>query len=74
MFESMSISVAETVVVLFLAACGVLMGLWFSRLRASWWVTGYFVPLCFVAMVAIARFLPRLEFAPPYHVADGRQA
>lgn len=45
---------------------GAAAGWWCSKLRRPQWVVGYFVPLLFIAAVALARRIPELEPAPSF--------
>jgi MFS family permease len=55
----------ESLGVLMLAAGGVWLGAWFSRLSGSRWLLGYFLPFTVVAGYAVAAHLPGLTFVPP---------
>jgi predicted double-glycine peptidase len=48
-----------------LAAGGVLVGAWFSRLRNPCWVFGYLIPISLILLYAIAVRHPALAFTPP---------
>jgi hypothetical protein len=55
----------ESLAVLLLAAGGMLLGAWFSRLPRPWWLFGYFLPLSLVIVFDIANRHPSLSFVPP---------
>src|ERR1700741_2544201 len=55
----------ESLGVLLLAAGGVLLGAWFSRLPKPYWMAGYFIPLLLVVLYAVATRNPTLTFIPP---------
>ncbi len=55
----------ESLGVLLLAAGGVLLGAWFSRLRKPYWLLGYFIPLAMIVLYAVAVRKPALTFVPP---------
>ncbi|MDB6064653.1 MAG: Peptidase bacteriocin processing [Pedosphaera sp.] len=55
----------ESLGVLLLAAGGVLLGAWFSRLPKPYWMAGYFIPLLLVVLYAVATRNPILTFIPP---------
>jgi hypothetical protein len=48
-----------------LAAGGVLLGAWFSRLREPYWLLGYFIPLLMIVIYAAATRHPAFSFIPP---------
>ncbi|EEF60362.1 cysteine peptidase family C39 domain-containing protein [Pedosphaera parvula] len=48
-----------------LAAGGVLLGAWFSRLRKPYWLFGYFIPISLIFLYALAIRHPDLSFTPP---------
>jgi peptidase C39-like protein len=48
-----------------LAAGGVLLGAWFSRLPKPYWLIGYLLPLFIISLFALARREPALAFVPP---------
>lgn len=47
-----------------LAAGGVLLGAWFSRLRKPYWLLGYFIPLLMIVVYAAATRIPAFSFIP----------
>ena len=51
--------------VLLLAAGGVLLGAWFSRLPKPFWMFGYFIPLTLILVYAAGSRHPALTFVPP---------
>jgi hypothetical protein len=55
----------ESCGVLLLAAGGVCMGAWFSRLRKPWWALGYFIPLAMIVLYALGSHHPALSLVPP---------
>ncbi len=55
----------ESLGVLLLAAGGVLLGAWFSRLRKPYWVVGYIIPLSMILLYALGSRDPALSFVPP---------
>jgi predicted double-glycine peptidase len=55
----------ESLAVLLLAAGGMLVGAWFSRLPKPWWLFGYFLPLLVVISFDIANRCAALAFVPP---------
>ena len=56
----------ESLGVLLLAAGGVWLGAWFSRLPRPWWLLGFILPFIVVAGYAVAVQLPGLAFVPPF--------
>ena len=50
---------------LMVAAVGVVLGYWFSRLRKPYWTFGYFIPLTLVLIYAVAVHFPAMFFTPP---------
>ncbi|MDB6125291.1 MAG: Peptidase bacteriocin processing [Pedosphaera sp.] len=48
-----------------LAAGGVLLGAWFSRLRKPYWLLGYFIPFIMIVLYAAATRHPAFSFVPP---------
>lgn len=55
----------ESVAVTLLAAAGVLLGRWFSRLPKPWWTFGYFIPLALIVIYGLASRNPALALDPP---------
>jgi len=55
----------ETLGVILLAVVGGFLGLWLSRLPRPYWLLGYFLPLAALVLIALARWIPRLEFVAP---------
>jgi predicted double-glycine peptidase len=55
----------ESLAVLLLAAGGMFIGAWFSRLPKPWWLLGYFIPLTVVILYDIANRHPALSIFPP---------
>jgi predicted double-glycine peptidase len=55
----------ESCGVLLLAAGGMLLGAWFSRLPGPWWLLGYLLPLTVVASFALAIRMPAIAFTTP---------
>jgi predicted double-glycine peptidase len=57
----------EAAFALMVAATGVALGYWFSRLRKPWWVLGYCIPFFLVMVYGIAVYYPypALSFEPP---------
>ncbi|HZQ45944.1 MAG TPA: hypothetical protein VFC07_02950, partial [Verrucomicrobiae bacterium] len=55
----------ESLGVLMLAAGGVLLGAWFSRLHKPYWLLGYFIPLVMIVLYAMGSRDPALTFVPP---------
>jgi predicted double-glycine peptidase len=55
----------ESLAVLLLAAAGMLLGAWFSRLHKPWWLLGYCLPLLLILIYATASRDPALAFTPP---------
>lgn len=55
----------ESVAVTLLAAAGVLLGRWFSRLPKPWWTFGYFIPLALIVIYGLASRDPALALDPP---------
>ncbi|MBN2474201.1 MAG: hypothetical protein JXB62_06320 [Pirellulales bacterium] len=60
------LSLIQTAGVLLLAALGVILGRWFSRLQSRAWLLGYAVPLVLVGMIALPRWVPRVESIRPF--------
>ncbi len=56
----------KTLAVLTLAVVAGLLGRRCSRLRGNRWLTGFFLPLPLVLAVALARWIPALEFRLPF--------
>jgi Peptidase C39 family len=48
-----------------LAAGGMLLGAWFSRLRKPYWLLGYFIPFSMILAYALATRNPSFSFIPP---------
>ena len=42
------------------------MGWRFSKLPKHYWMTGYFIPLILVLAIGLTRYIPGLEFTPPF--------
>jgi predicted double-glycine peptidase len=55
----------ESLGVLALAAGGVLLGAWFSRQRAPYWLLGYFIPFVMIVLYAMGSREPSFAFVPP---------
>jgi predicted double-glycine peptidase len=55
----------ESFAVLLLAAGGMLLGAWFSRLPKPYWLIGYFLPLLMIVLYAVASRQPAIAFIPP---------
>lgn len=55
----------ESLGVLLLAAGGVWLGAWFSRLPKPWWLLGFFLPFTIIAGFALTVRLPAVAFMPP---------
>lgn len=58
---------------LMVAAVGVVLGYWFSRLRKPYWTFGYFIPLTLVLVYAVAVHFPAMFFTPPVSWMMGRK-
>jgi len=56
----------ETVCVSLVALLGVASGVFFSRLRKSYWMLGYFVPVFVICVLVLARCTDTLAFVPPF--------
>src|SRR5580698_3206305 len=54
----------ESLAVLLLAAGGMALGAWFSRLPEPWWLLGYFLPLSLVILHAVGNHYPALTLIP----------
>lgn len=59
-------AVLETLGVALLAVLGVLLGRWFSKLDGRKWLVGYVVPFALMAVVAVGRWLPKMELVAPF--------
>ena len=57
---------AESFVALAVAAGGVLVGAWFSRLSKPFWLLGYLVPLTVIVVYSLISRVPQLVFLPPF--------
>jgi len=55
----------EAAGVLLLAGIGVVIGLGFSRLRKSYWMLGYFIPLLIIVIYGVAMRVHALALYPP---------
>src|SRR5262245_53060525 len=55
----------EAAVVVGLAFAGYLLGRYFSKRRAPWWVLGYLLPLLPILLFILGRRFPHWEFVPP---------
>lgn len=55
----------ESFGVLLVAAAGMLIGAWFSRLPKHWWLAGYFLPLILVILFAVGVHYPAIALTPP---------
>jgi hypothetical protein len=55
----------ESLGVSLLAAGGMFLGAWFSRLPRHWWLIGYFLPLSLVIIYDIGNRHPALALTPP---------
>jgi len=55
----------EAAGVLLLAGIGVFIGLGFSRLRKSYWMLGYFIPLLIIVIYGVAMRVHALALYPP---------
>src|SRR5580658_410725 len=55
----------ESLGVSLLAAGGMFLGAWFSRLPRHWWLVGYFLPLSLVIIYDIGNRHPALALTPP---------
>jgi hypothetical protein len=55
----------ESLGVLLLAAGGVLLGAWFSRRRAPYWMFGYLIPFLMIVLYAVGSRHPAFAFVPP---------
>jgi len=58
-------SLFETMGVLLLAAIGVAMGGWAARKPWPRWLASYGVPLVLLVMIAVARWVPLIEYRLP---------
>jgi hypothetical protein len=56
----------ESFAVLLVAAGGVLLGAWFSRLPKPYWLIGYFLPFLMIVLYAVASRQPAIAFIPPF--------
>src|SRR5579871_2127526 len=56
----------ESFVALTVAAGGVLLGAWFSRLPKPFWLLGYFIPLSMIVVYSLVTRMPHLAFLPPF--------
>jgi len=56
----------ETICVGLIALLGVVAGILFSRLRKSYWMLGYFVPVAVICILVVARCTDTLAFLPPF--------
>ena len=60
------LALGQSASVLLLGAVGIFLGRWFSRLRSRAWLLGYCVPVLLVAIIALPRWMPRLEQLVPF--------
>ena len=60
------ITIAQTLGVILLAAAGVGLGVWFSRLKRPWWAVGYAAPMVVIVLIGVSRWVPRVELYPPF--------
>ncbi len=56
----------ESFVALVVAAGGVLVGAWFSRLPKPYWLLGYLFPLTAIVVYSLISRAPQLVFLPPF--------
>lgn len=56
----------ETIGVSLLAVLGGFMGFRCSKLPKQYWLLGYFIPLILVIAIGLTRYIPGLEFMPPF--------
>mgnify|MGYP001295776249 CR=1 FL=1 len=60
------LSIGQSLGIVFLAVLGVILGRWFARLRGRVWLLGYAIPMVFVGIIAVPRWLPRIEQIVPF--------
>ena len=56
----------ETAGVICIALLGVVLGWFFSRLKKSWWLLGYFLPFSLILLMLILRYHDSLQFVEPF--------
>lgn len=56
----------QTLAVIGVAVLGAYAGRYFWRIKSMWWTVGYLIPLFFIAVIAVVRWVPYLEFVAPF--------
>lgn len=62
----------ETVGITLVAVLGIFLGKFFSRLKKSYWATGYILSLLLITFIGITRCSNSLAFTPPFAWVAGR--
>lgn len=58
----------ESAGVVGLALIGAALGLACHKLKPPWWLAGYFIPLLFILVIGLPRYVLKLELIPPFSI------